>query len=269
VPAVAPVRHRQPLRQLARRAVLLVAPSLLTALLALGGNAAAQQPNALLGYVTRVVDGDTISVAIGNQIEKVRYIGINTPEIHHPTKGADPYGAVAREANARLVEGRWVNLVLDVQQRDSFGRLLAYVYIGNRFINAELVWQGYAEAATYPPNVWYADYFVGLQRQARESRRGLWADPEALAYYRPRPPNYAEQPQPASAGAGSTPAAGNMATGNPAGGAAPSTAPPLGSVRGSSSGSTSPPPGTDVNVRGYSRGDGTYVAPYTQSAPKR
>jgi micrococcal nuclease len=251
-----------------------LAPPLVATLLvlfALLQEAGAQNPpaNVLLGYVTRVVDGDTISVAIGNRIEKVRYIGINTPEIHHPTKGAEPYGAVAREANARLVEGRWVNLVLDVQQRDSFGRLLAYVYIGNRFINAELVWQGYAEAATYPPNVRYADYFVGLQRQARESRRGLWADPEALAYYRPRPPDYSDQPQPASAGAGSAPAVGNMATGNPAGGAAPATAPPLGSVRGSSSGSISPPPGTDVNVRGYTRGDGAYVAPYTRSAPKR
>jgi micrococcal nuclease len=104
-----------------------------------------------------VVDGDTISVAIDNRIEKVRYIGINTPEIHHPTKGREPYGDAAREANARLVEGRWVQLVLDVQHRDSFGRLLAFVYVGSRFVNAELVWQGYAEAATYPPNVRYAE----------------------------------------------------------------------------------------------------------------
>ena len=237
--------------------------------LRLDATAQSPPPNALLGYVTRVVDGDTISIAIGNQIEKVRYIGINSPEIHHPTKGREPYRDAAREANARLVDGRWVQLVLDVQARDSFGRLLAYVYVGSRFVNAELVWQGYAEAATYPPNVRYAEYFVGLQRQAREARRGLWADPEALAYYRPRPPDYAEQPQPASAGAGSPSAAGNMATGNPAGVAAPATAPPLGSVRGSSSGSTSPPPGIDVNVRGYTRGDGTYVAPYTRSAPKR
>jgi endonuclease YncB( thermonuclease family) len=263
VPAVAPVRQRQPLRQLARRAVLLVALSLLTALLALGGNASAQQPNALLGYVTRVADGDTISVAIGNQIEKVRYIGINTPEIHHPTKGTEPYGAVAREANARLVEGRWVNLILDVQQRDSLGRLLAYVYIGNRFINAELVWQGYAEAATYPPNVRYADYFVGLQRQARESRRGLWADPDAVSYYRPRPPDYAGQPQPPTAGASPQGATGSAV------GPAPASALPSGSFRGSSPSAAPASPGTDVNVRGYTRGDGSYGAPYTRSAPKK
>ena len=143
------------------------------------------------------MDGDTIYVAIGNQIEKVRYIGINTPEIHHPTKGREPYGEVAREANVRLVDGRWVDLVLDVQAGDRFGRLLAYVYVGGRFVNADLVWQGYAEAATYPPNVRYADYFVGLlQRHAREARHGLWADPDAISYHRPRPPDYAaEQPQ--------------------------------------------------------------------------
>src|SRR6266550_1074693 len=160
-----------------RPAPLLV--TTLLVLLALLHEAAAQNPRGqrLLGYVTRVVDGDTISVAIGNQIEKVRYIGINTPEIHHPTKGREPYGDAAREANARLVDGRWVQLVLDVQGRDSFGRLLAYVYVGSRFVNAELVWQGYAAAATYPPNLRYAEYFVGLQRQAREAKRGLWADP--------------------------------------------------------------------------------------------
>jgi endonuclease YncB( thermonuclease family) len=237
-------------------------------LLALGQHAAAQSqpPNALVGYVTRAVDGDSISVAIGNQIEKVRYIGINTPGIQHPTKGRERYGDAAREANARLVEGRWVQLVLDTQARDSFGRLLAYVYVGNRLVNAELVWRGYAEAATYPPNVRYANYFVDLQRQAREARRGLWADPDAIAYYRPRPPNHDEQPQPASAGAGSEPTAGSSASGTPASGPAPATALPS-SVRPLPS-STAPSPGTDVNVRGYTGGDGMYVAPYTRSAPK-
>jgi len=243
----------------------------LLVLLALAHNATAQSPpsNALLGYVTRVVERDTIYVQIGRQVEKVRYIGVNTPEIHHPTKGREPYGDAARDANVRLVEGRWVNLVLDVQQRDRFGRLLAYVYVGDRFVNAELVWRGYAEVATYPPNVRYAEYFAGLQRQAREARHGLWADPDAIAYHRPRPPDYAEQSQPATAGTGSPPATGNTAAGNPAGGPAPSTALPPGSIRGSSPGSTPAPPGTDVNVKGYTRGDGTYVAPYTRSAPRK
>jgi hypothetical protein len=74
-----------------------------------------------------------------------------------------------------------------VQQRDRYGQLLAYVYVGNQFVNAELVHQGYAEAATYPPNVRYQEYFLGLEQGARAAGRGLWADREAQAYYRPRP----------------------------------------------------------------------------------
>jgi micrococcal nuclease len=177
-----------------RGALLLVAT-----LVMLGVQAAdAQNPSstALEGVVTRVVDGDMIYVAIGKQIEKVRYIGVNTPEIHHPTKGREPYGNAARDANARLVDRRMITLVFDVQQRDRFGRLLAYVYVDGRFVNAELVWRGYAEAATYPPNIQYANYFASLEREARAQKRGLWADPEAIAYHRPRPPEYAEQPQP-------------------------------------------------------------------------
>jgi micrococcal nuclease len=162
--------------------------------------AQAPPPNAILGYVTRVVNGDTIYVQVGDRIEKVRYLGINTLEIDHPTKGKQPYDDATHLANARLVDGKWVRLVLDVQQPDSFGRLLGYVWVGNRFINAELVWQGYAEAATFPPHVRYADYFVSLQRQAREARRGLWADPETVTYHRPRPPEYAEQAQSPASG---------------------------------------------------------------------
>jgi endonuclease YncB( thermonuclease family) len=240
----------------------LIAALLVLGPLLLAQSAAAQgpPPNALVGYVTRVVDGDTIYVQMGDRIEKVRYIGIVTPEIHHPTKGMQPYGDAAHLANARLVDGKWVHLVLDAQQRDSFGRLLAYVYLGNRFINAELVWQGYAEASTHPPNVRYADYFVNLQRQAREARRGLWADPESVTYHRPRPPEYAEQPQ--------SPIPGQVSSPDPVGGTAvsvPATAAPSPGYRG-----PSPVPSSsgDVNVRGYTRGDGTYVGPYTRSRPR-
>lgn len=135
---------------------------------------AGQQPE-YLGIVTRVVDGDTIYVAIGNQIEAVRYIGINTPETHHPTRGRERGGEAAREINRQLVDGRQVRLVLDVQHRDRYGRLLAYVYVGDRFVNAELVHHGHAAAATYPPNVRYADYFRSLERGARERSVGLWS----------------------------------------------------------------------------------------------
>ena len=110
-------------------------------------------------------------------------------EILHPTRGREPYEEVAREANRQLVEGKWVSLILDAQPRDRYGQLLAYVYVGNQFVNAELVHRGYAEAATYPPNGRYQEYFLGLEQGARVAGRGLWADRSAQAYCRPRPPD--------------------------------------------------------------------------------
>lgn len=124
--------------------------------------------------VVRIVDGDTIHVRIGSTIEKVRYIGVNTPEVHHPTKGEQPGGREASEVNRQLVAGKRVRLQLDVQERDRYGRLLAYVWIGDLMVNAELVRQGYAQVMTIPPNVRYQDLFLKLQRDAREAGRGLW-----------------------------------------------------------------------------------------------
>jgi micrococcal nuclease len=107
---------------------------------------------------------------------RVRYIGVNTPETKHLRKGLEPFGPEAAEANRRLVEGRTVRLELDVQRWDAMRppRLLAYVYVGDLMVNAELVRQGYAQVATYPPNVRYAERFRELQREAREAGRGLW-----------------------------------------------------------------------------------------------
>jgi micrococcal nuclease len=133
----------------------------------------AEQP--VVGYVTRVVDGDTIYVAIGTQIESVRYIGINTPEPMRPGRTEDPGGAAARELNRMLVEGRWVRLTFDTTPRDQLGRLLAYVWVDGRLVNAELLWRGFAETTPAGPNVRYADYFQALEVHARRSARGLWA----------------------------------------------------------------------------------------------
>lgn len=128
----------------------------------------------LEGEVVRIVDGDTIHVAFGDRVEKVRYIGVNTPEIHHPKKGAESGGREARDLNRELTLGRRVRLELDVQERDRYGRLLAYVWVGEVMINAELVRRGYAQVMTVPPNVRYQTLFVKLQREARETGRGLW-----------------------------------------------------------------------------------------------
>ena len=128
----------------------------------------------IVGTVVRVIDGDTIQVRLGDRIETVRYIGVNTPETVHPTRGIEPYGLAASAFNRTLVEGRQVRLELDVESRDHYGRLLAYVYTGSLFVNTELVRQGYAQVMTVPPNVRHADEFVRLQRQARLTDRGLW-----------------------------------------------------------------------------------------------
>ena len=110
--------------------------------------------------------------------ELVRYIGVNAPEIPHPTKGFAHGGRKAREVNRGLVGDRTVRLELDAQERDRYGRLLAYVWIPRPrrrvMANAELVRRGYAQVMTIPPNVRYWRRFVKLQREAREARRGLW-----------------------------------------------------------------------------------------------
>ena len=126
------------------------------------------------GTVIRVVDGDTINVQLADRVEKIRYIGVNAPEIHHPIKGEEPGGRAAAQVNRGLVIGRRVRLELDVQPRDRYGRLLAYVWVGDTMVNAELVRLGYAQVMTVPPNVRYQDLFLKLQREARDASRGLW-----------------------------------------------------------------------------------------------
>ena len=126
--------------------------------------------------MVRVVDGDTIYVQLADRVEKIRYIGVNTPEIHHPIKGEEPGGREAAAMNRRLVGGRHVRLEMDVRSRDRYGRLLAYVWLGDTMVNAELVRRGYAQVMTVPPNVRYQDLFVKLQREARDAGRGLWRE---------------------------------------------------------------------------------------------
>ncbi len=143
-------------------------------LLAVAASAALAQPG-LEGTVVRVVDGDTVHVRVGDRVEKVRYIGVNTPEVHHPSRGEEPGGREATAVNRALVEGRRVRLELDAQARDRHGRLLAYVWVGETMVNAELVRRGYAQVMTVPPNVRHQQLFLTLQREARATRVGLWA----------------------------------------------------------------------------------------------
>ena len=126
--------------------------------------------------VVSVVDGDTIQVCcIGWKREKVRYIGINTPETKHPTKEVEHFGEEASEANRKLVEDKTVVLEFDVERRDRYERLLAYVYLKDgTFVNAWLVEHGFAQVMTVPPNVKHQELFLKLQREARDNGRGLW-----------------------------------------------------------------------------------------------
>jgi len=111
-------------------------------------------PSPKLYQVERVIDGDTIKLSNG---ERVRYIGIDTPE-----RGGKSSGEEAYYANKRLVDGKKVRLEFDVQKRDDYRRLLAYVYIDDIFVNAWLVENGYARVATFPPNVKYEKLFLKL-----------------------------------------------------------------------------------------------------------
>jgi len=134
------------------------------------------------GEVVRTVDGDTIYVRLATGVEKVRYIGVDTPEVHHPTRGEEPGGREATAVNRRLLGDRPVRLETDVQLRDRYGRLLAYVWArrpdgGLVMVNAELVRLGYAAVMTVPPNVRHAALFRRLAAEAREQHRGLWAEP--------------------------------------------------------------------------------------------
>ncbi|MDD4938917.1 MAG: thermonuclease family protein [Candidatus Omnitrophica bacterium] len=135
--------------------------------------------------VSRVVDGDTLQLESG---EKVRLIGIDTPEVHESNKlrrdsekmGGDKraiqeLGRRSWDFTKKLVEGKRVSLEFDVEKYDVYNRLLAYVYLKDgTFVNAEIISQGYASLMTFPPNVKHADLFVNLYREARENRRGLW-----------------------------------------------------------------------------------------------
>ena len=124
--------------------------------------------------VTRVIDGDTIEVDIAGTIYKVRYIGIDTPELDDKEARLCDLAQKATRLNRRLVEGKTVRLEKDVSETDEYGRLLRYVYIGDTFVNAELVRQGLAWAISYPPDTKYQDQLDESERQAREEGIGIW-----------------------------------------------------------------------------------------------
>jgi micrococcal nuclease len=131
-------------------------------------------PRAATVTVTRVVDGDTVQVELEGETEDVRYIGVDTPETVKPGAPVDCFGPQASAFNHHLVEGRRVRLVFGVERRDVYGRLLAYVHLGDRFVNAILLRRGLARTLTIAPNDRYAERFKRLEIAASRAGRGLW-----------------------------------------------------------------------------------------------
>jgi micrococcal nuclease len=131
-------------------------------------------PASARAYVVRAVDGDTIEVSFGGRREDVRMIGVDTPETVKPGTPVQCFGPRASAFAHRLVEHRRVRLVFGVERRDVYGRLLAYVYLGRRFVNAELLRRGFARTLEIPPNTRFAERFQRLQTGAARAGRGLW-----------------------------------------------------------------------------------------------
>jgi len=122
--------------------------------------------------VVYIYDGDTVKLSNG---EKVRYIGIDTPEMNYNNPPAEYFAQEAKEYNAKLVLGKKVKLEFDVVKRDKYGRLLAYVYIDGKHISQDMIERGFAKVLMIPPNLKFADYFLTLQNLAKEEKRGIWS----------------------------------------------------------------------------------------------
>lgn len=136
--------------------------------------------------VTNVVDGDTLDLSTG---EKVRLLGIDAPEANQPG------GDIARAFLEKLVLNKEVVLKKDVTDKDKYGRLLRFVYVGDTFVNAEMIKRGYAIPRFYPPDERYKEQFEKLRDEAEKNKRGLWA----LGVFQPKqltPPSSIPPTQP-------------------------------------------------------------------------
>lgn len=149
-------------------------------------------------FVFKVVDGDTIMVRRGETNERVRLIGVDTPESVHPDPSKNTEcGEIASRFTRERLEQKYVELELDAQERDQYGRLLAYVWVDGVMFNKVLLQEGMAQVATYPPNVKYVDDFTALQAEARNANRGLWGmDCGVTTEPKPDPGTEAPKPNP-------------------------------------------------------------------------
>lgn len=126
-------------------------------------------PSAIFAKVVRVIDGDTIVIDTG---QKVRYIGMNTPEM----ETSECYATEASEINKNLVLGKTVKLEKDISDTDKYGRLLRFVYIDNVFVDDYLIKNGFAKIMTVPPDVEFKDEFQESQNYAKKNKLGIWGE---------------------------------------------------------------------------------------------
>ncbi len=131
-------------------------------------------PPVATALVTRVVDGDTFEAQIGDAVEDVRLIGVDTPETVKPDTPVQCFGERASHFAKRRLSGQRVRLVFGVERRDIYGRLLAYVHLGGRFFNPILLRRGLARTLTISPNDRYAARFRRIELAAARAGRGLW-----------------------------------------------------------------------------------------------
>lgn len=130
-----------------------------------------------------VIDGDTIKVLINNKEETVRLIGIDTPEVVDPRKPVQCFGIEASNKAKEILNGRSVILESDSTQgeRDKYGRLLRYVFLDKENFNKIMISEGFAHEYTYKDNQYkYRNEFINSEKEARENKRGLWADNACL-----------------------------------------------------------------------------------------
>ncbi|PLT29007.1 thermonuclease family protein [Peribacillus deserti] len=130
----------------------------------------------LRGMVVHIVDGDTIDVKLTNgKNERVRMTLVDTPETKHPRLGVQPFGQEASEFTSKNLIAREVTLEMDAEERDQYGRLLAYIWVGDKLYNQILIDEGLARVAVYPPNTKYVDQFREAEKKARKAKKGIWS----------------------------------------------------------------------------------------------
>lgn len=131
--------------------------------------------NRITATVLSVIDGDTLKVRMANGTsEKVRMILIDTPETKHPRLGEQPFGPEASAFTEKELQGKEISLELDIEERDQYGRILAYVWVRDILFNETLLEEGLARVAVFPPNTKYVDQFRTVQKEAQKQGIGIW-----------------------------------------------------------------------------------------------